>query len=294
MAGAKLSDLHALEDALDREEWLAWRRLGLGGSDMAIIMGEQRWGSLWTLWLDKKKGLTSRADTGAQMTGKLLEEAVIQWAVAETGAVGRMKAEPMQHSDHEWMRGTPDAWLMGREKKTGLEAKVAEWPWETPPDYYLAQCRWYMAIADVDEWLLAAFFRKAPAWKIYRIERDLDLENQMIGAAGEFWSRYVVGNEIPAIDETPAAGRGLGILHGPPSERDSFRIATDAEEVLARTYADTRDAVDELEGVRDLLANQLRDTIGGNAGIRFTGGRVRWSRSEKRPRGSLTVRIDEE
>ncbi|NRA03756.1 MAG: YqaJ viral recombinase family protein [Myxococcales bacterium] len=289
-----MSDLHALEDALAREEWLAWRRHGLGGSDMAIIMGCARWGSLWTLWLDKRKGLTSRADTGAQMTGKLLEEAVIQWAVVETGAVGRMKAEPMQHSDHEWMRGTPDAWLMGRDGSTGLEAKVAEWPWETPPDYYLAQCRWYMAIADVDEWLLAAFFRKAPAWKLYRIERDLELEAEMIGAAGEFWSRYVIGNEIPPIDDSAAAGKGLGVIHGPPAERDLFKVATENEELMVRTYADFGSAIDTLEAERALMGNHLRDAIGKNSGLRWTGGRCRWSRSDKQPRGRLTVRIDEE
>ena len=38
---------------LSREEWLEYRKLGIGGSDVAAILGISKWKSAIDLWLDK-------------------------------------------------------------------------------------------------------------------------------------------------------------------------------------------------------------------------------------------------
>ena len=37
----------------DRAEWLAWRRSGIGASDVAGILGISPWASPFTVWADK-------------------------------------------------------------------------------------------------------------------------------------------------------------------------------------------------------------------------------------------------
>ena len=45
-------------DGLSREEWLRYRKQGIGGSDVAAIFGISKWNSAIYLWL-KKKTLTA-------------------------------------------------------------------------------------------------------------------------------------------------------------------------------------------------------------------------------------------
>ena len=38
---------------LSREEWLGWRRMGIGGSDVSVIAGVNPYRSIYELWEDK-------------------------------------------------------------------------------------------------------------------------------------------------------------------------------------------------------------------------------------------------
>lgn len=40
-------------DGLSREEWLRYRKQGIGGSDVAAILGISKWNSAISLWLNK-------------------------------------------------------------------------------------------------------------------------------------------------------------------------------------------------------------------------------------------------
>lgn len=40
-------------DKLSKEEWLKWRKRGIGGSDVASLLGISKWKSEIELWLDK-------------------------------------------------------------------------------------------------------------------------------------------------------------------------------------------------------------------------------------------------
>ena len=38
---------------LSREDWLGWRRMGIGGSDVSVIAGVNPYLSIYELWEDK-------------------------------------------------------------------------------------------------------------------------------------------------------------------------------------------------------------------------------------------------
>lgn len=40
-------------EGLSHEEWLRWRKKGIGGSDVSAILGINKWTSAIELWLDK-------------------------------------------------------------------------------------------------------------------------------------------------------------------------------------------------------------------------------------------------
>ncbi len=260
---------------------------------MAIILKCALWGSEWTLWLDKHKGIADDRERADLATGKRLEAAIIGWANEETGAQGRpwIRGTPSVHPEYPWLRGSPDAWLYN---EVGCEAKVsADYPWDEVPAAYQAQCRVYMAIFNCESWVVAVFFRRAPAWRLYRVYRDAGYEDNMIDRAGEWWERHVVAGEPPEIDGTHAAAVGLGHIHGAPKDREGFRVATHDEVRDVEHYNDVDKTVKRLEVDRDRLGNQLRDAVGPAQGIRWTGGKLRWSRGKTQRAGRLILNIDE-
>jgi len=60
------------------------------------------------------------------------------------------------------------------------------------PLYYTTQVATYMALLGFDDWDVAVLFGTSD-FRIYRLHRDLELENMILERAREFWNTYVVG-----------------------------------------------------------------------------------------------------
>ncbi len=59
---------------LSHEEWLKWRMKGIGGSDVAAILGISKWKSALELWLEKTgQADDSFTDNEAMMWGRIME-----------------------------------------------------------------------------------------------------------------------------------------------------------------------------------------------------------------------------
>lgn len=292
-------DGHATQD------WLDWRRGGLGGSDVAAIRGNSKWSTPWDVWLAKTTGtdrdLSNDADA---QTGHLLEEAVIRWAAMKLGADVLATNTREQHPDEPVMRGTPDAWMSYQGgARFGFEAKVRDWPGdEWGPDEFEAnpfshaltllgeariaadckdQVAWYMATTESPIWWLAVFFRGPPEWRLYGLARDAAFESELVPEALGWWREHVELGEPPPIDDTGACSRGLRALYGGREDTgglsSALRVATPDEVALVAEYADCDRALKRLERTRRGLANRIRAAVGDAPGLRWTGGRIRVS-----------------
>lgn len=110
--------LIATGDPDNRVAWLASRQLGLGGSDMAAILGEDSFRSEVDVWLSKLEGFEERPDDGERReSGKLLEPVVLGWyarggeqwpAAGDRGQVLLVKPPQVAHRDRLWHRGSAD------------------------------------------------------------------------------------------------------------------------------------------------------------------------------------------
>ena len=61
---------------LSREDWLEYRRKGLGGSDASTVCGLNPYSCKLTLWADKTGRLPEKEDSEAMRTGRDLEQYV--------------------------------------------------------------------------------------------------------------------------------------------------------------------------------------------------------------------------
>ena len=288
----------------ERLKWLESRRLGLGGSDIAAILGASPWAGPFDVWISKVTPARELGDNDdkAKRRGRLLERAVGDYMADElerTLTPGTL----IVHPDHDWARGTPDFYLDDDDlDRDGAECKtarsLADWV-DGIPLHYRLQCLWYLAISpEIPRWHLGVYGTIADDWRIYTIDRDenADIIAELLRLAGVWWRRHVVGGVPPEIDTSRAASRWLRSRHGDP--RDIFDEATDADEMLVEAY---RKAVDmERAGKmgRELFAAQLQARIGDDAGLIGAFGRIKWSRwtqtslDMKRVRAELPLVIE--
>jgi putative phage-type endonuclease len=70
---------------MPREEWLQWRKKGIGGSDAATILGLNPYASLLSLWADKLGMMPEREDNEQMRQGRDLEGYVAERFMEATG-----------------------------------------------------------------------------------------------------------------------------------------------------------------------------------------------------------------
>ena len=148
---------------LSREEWLSYRRRGIGGSDVASIFGVSPFRTARDLYYDKLNIVSVEEDEGnwvAMEMGNLLEPLVAKIFGKKTGykfyQIKKMFYHPhypFMLADLDYFVTLPDGTTTILEiKTTNYNAKDNWWlnGKETVPVYYESQGRHYMAVMNVD------------------------------------------------------------------------------------------------------------------------------------------------
>jgi len=148
--------------SMSREEWLKYRTMGIGGSDVSVIARINPYRSVFQLWLEKT-GQTEPCENGNECThfGTVLEPIVKQEFTERTGIE---IAEPKfiyQHLDYPFMFANLDGVVNVDGEDCIFEAKTAsaykqnEWNTGVPPEYML-QIQHYMAVTGLKKTYIAA------------------------------------------------------------------------------------------------------------------------------------------
>lgn len=151
----------------NREEWHKLRRLGIGGSDCAIILNQSPFKTSLELWKEKK-GITEKQDLShnkAVVKGTLMEEHLRQLFAIENRdnfEVNELK-ETYFSLKYPYMLANLDGVI--KDKNTneiiGLEIKTARVQsikkWEEIPIYYYLQVQHYMIVTGIQKFILYAY-----------------------------------------------------------------------------------------------------------------------------------------
>lgn len=189
---------------LDREEWLAARRKGIGGSDVAAILGLDNYRSPLAVYLEKTDQFDSPPAGEAAEWGLLLEPIVVEQWEKRTG----LKADPspgmLAHPDHPWMLANVDR-LVGDDAVLEVKTTSAwlndEWSEGKIPERALLQGQHYLAVTG-RKLIHFAVLIGGQELRTYKVQRDDALIEQIIKVEGEFWQRVESRDEPPA-DASP-------------------------------------------------------------------------------------------
>ena len=201
--------------ALSREEWLSYRRQGIGGSDVAAILGISPFRTARDIYYDKLNIADVEQDEGnwvAMEMGHLLEDLVAKIFRKKTGYKAYQIKKMFQHPEYPFMLADVDYFVSMPDGSTAiLEIKTTNYNardnwWlngkETVPVYYESQGRHYMAVMDMDRVFFCCLYGNTEDEVIIReIRRDLPYEEEMIYLEQEFWENQVKAKVPPAYTE---------------------------------------------------------------------------------------------
>ncbi len=213
--------LHAGAVDTDHQAWLDVRRKGLGGSEVAAVLGVHPYHSPWQVWLDKTGRGRDTRDEYVMRRGRYYEPALVQWFADQTG-LSTVRTGTWARNDDPWMRCNPDRFTSDG---CGLEVKMpaSEWAaqWKDGPAYYaVVQALWGAWVCGLPAWYLAADVHQGrgpelPCWVL-----DADAWAERIAYWIEYtdwwWDRYVVRDIPPPIDGSEAEGEALNWAYRAP------------------------------------------------------------------------------
>jgi len=223
------------------------RKLGIGGSDMPIILGLSNYKTPYHLYLEKK-GLLDlpKVETEQQFWGNRLES-VIRDEFAVRNNVIVDTPDTVIHPFHEFLRANVDGYI--REWDSVLEVKCSsqfmanEWGddgTDAIPMSYLVQVAHYCACLNAKEAHIAVLIG-GHDYRQFKYTRDLELEDVIINAAKYFW--YCVQNDTPPAATTIQDLRLQFPKHDPEK---TLTINNSTEEQLTSLY-DIRSKIKALE-----------------------------------------------
>lgn len=240
----------------DRQQWLADRRTGIGGSDVAAILGMSKWRTPLDVYLDKRGEAPERDDSEPMRWGRALEPLVRQEYADRTGRV--VLAVPMmRHPNYQWMIANVDGVADGDRL---LEVKTARtsmgWGEEgtdqVPADYLL-QVQHYMIVTALPVADIAVLIGGSD-FRIYEVRADAELQQSIIEAEGAFWERVQGGTPPDPVSYQDAVARFGG------SAAVGAVVASAEAEAAHRELLQVNEAIAYAEGrAEELKAVILRE-----------------------------------
>ena len=265
-------------DVLSREEWLAFRRKGIGGSDAAAVLGISPFRTGVDLYYDKLGQSVEDDEQNwvAKEMGTVLENLVARIFAKKTGLAVCPMPVMFQHAEHPWMLADVDRLVTMADGKTAiLECKTTNYnardKWEYDgkpivPQYYEAQGRHYMAVMNLDRVYYCCLYGNSEDDVIIRsIDRDPDYEAELIALEENFWTNHVQAKTPPPYIEDDGALvlESLRRCMGPSRKDAPPMVFTEAQSEVVRHYAELRNQKNALSAEVKRMEKELEQLKAG-------------------------------
>ena len=243
---------------MERAAWLEERRKGVGGSDIAPIMGISPWKTAYQVYLEKIGEVRDYQESEVMDWGKRMEPALRQWYSDKTGRSVRLPDKILYHKEYPFMLASLDGYTDDQrvvELKTSRYGK--DWS-EEIPDYYQVQVQHYLfvtgfPVADT----VVSIGGGSP--ELYEIPEDKELQQMILEAATEFWQRVQDRNPPPITTYADAVRRyGKSMAQG-------LVFASDAEITLVNDLRAVREDTKVLEAKEEAIKAILIKVLGDQA-----------------------------
>jgi len=261
-------------------EWHALRATGIGGSDLAAVLGLSKWKTPLQLYREKRGECEDQPDNEPMRWGRALEDVIRQRYAEETGATVEVPGH-MRHPVHSFIVGHLDGIAtLPNGQTVVLEIKTARhgegWGEEGTdeiPQEYLLQVQHYLFVAGLDQADVAVLIAGSD-FRIYRIKADAELQAMLLDACREFWQRVQDGN--PPAPMSAADCQSLW----PAPQRDEREASADTVAKVAELAA-VRAQIADLESQKESLETAIKSELADASDLTYGGRTLATWRSVK-------------
>ncbi len=245
------------------DQWHAARANGIGGSEIAAVLGLSPHESRFSLWHRKKGLLGPVEETDVMYWGKKHEPTICQEFTDRHPELELRPSPTYAAAGHPAEIANPDRLVLDSEWRTVaiVEAKTSRddegWGEEGTdqiPVHYRAQCLWYLMILNVPICHVAVLIGLSD-YREYIVKYDPAEAEQMRTAAAEF-QRTLAAGERPSIDGHSATYQAIREL---PEGLDAVDV--EIPTVLRDRFYAAQDAAwaadDELTACKGLLLDEI-------------------------------------
>lgn len=265
--------------ALARVDWLKARQSGIGGSEIAAIVGLNQYTTPMQVWESKVNPVVEDDDSANEPMywGTTLEDVVAKEYAKRTGRKIQRVTEQMRHPDFKYAIANIDRaainpdiakrvfWKDNKlttdrilECKTANGFAAKQWGdigSDQVPESYLIQCQWYMGITGASICDLAVLIG-GQDFRIYTILRDDDLIADLLIAGGAFWE--LVQNKTPPDPANYAEAVKKWGNSDPSKVAEAGDDLAIEIEVLQRVKAEIKELEAEEERIKSLIICELQ------------------------------------
>lgn len=281
---------------LDRREWLKCRQEGIGGSDVAAILGLNKYKSALNVYIDKVEELPEVEEERSEKSkerlywGNKLESTIaFEFKRRNPEFTKVQKSSYMwHHPEHKFMVANVDRILYHPEDgwgvleiKTASENRSKEFDGSVPEEYLL-QAMHYLAVMGFDYAYFAVLV--GFEYRQFKVARDEELIEALIELEKDFWVNRVLAGDPPDVDGSLASTELIKKMYIDNAEiRDKSEVIelSESDEELIRQYEEGRAMEKEGKALKDEAGNKLKKKIGDFQVSYVNGRKVSWTAFEK-------------
>jgi putative phage-type endonuclease len=195
--------------------WKLWRRSGVGGSDVASILGLAPFEDATREHLFREKVHGTERETNFSMRrGTRLEPVARELYARDAGCTAMPVC--VEHPQAPWMRCSLDGLCRSHPKVAGerpwiLELKCPSWKVHDfalagiVPDYYAVQCQWQLLVSGLDRCDFVSFndgqrFAEKDRLAVVTLTTDAEVQGRCLDAAELFWREVEAARESIRAD----------------------------------------------------------------------------------------------
>ena len=273
-------------------EWHAARANGIGGSEVAPVLGLSPFESAFSLWHRKQGRVAAVVENDQMYWGKKHEPAICNEFAERHPELFVATVGTYRHADRPWQIANPDRLLfdvvpaeivdesgqpeipIAAQASALLEAKTArdDLGWGEPgtdqiPVYYRAQCLWYLDVFGVDECHVAVLIAGSE-YREYLVAYDPAEAAFQRDRVAAFLQTIRTGRR-PSIDAHGATYQVLRELHP-----DIDDVEVEVPPAIAKAYLSACAAYDKAKERKARAVNKLLGALGNARRGTFCGDRI--------------------
>lgn len=253
-------------EGMSYEEWLISRRRGIGGSDVAKVLGLSKYSSPYQIWMDKtgKIEINTSETSEAAYWGHQMEEVVAKEFEKRTGKKVRVSNKIYFHKDYPFLLANVDRVVVGEdailECKTASEYLKDSWADDEIPIAYLAQVQHYLNVLNKKKAYIACLIGGNKfVWK--EIQRDDELIEQMTARLVDFWENNVLADVAPPVDGNTSTTEFISKMYADDYSDNSIELNSKQIQDISNLRELKRYQSDIKEQI-DMVENRLKEALG--------------------------------